>query len=626
MIDLDKLSGRELYSDAVINAVMDEPDPVTREQLKYDLMDHAEAFGPKIVKRVEQLLKIAEKDLQQKMKGSKSRYDERYTDFGDRYPALKCKNWIADMNGVYNPDALPDNRLACPHPILPVELITNVEDGMQKMKIAFYRNGRWTEQIVKKSIISSRNKITDLSDLGILVSTETAKALVKYIADIESSNFDVIPEMRATAKMGWTAEGFMPFDSDLIFDRDGRFDSLFATLSENGKRDTWMAFVKGIRSAGRIEPRLVMAASFASVLLKVCGLLPFWVDIWGRTGGGKSICGMLAASIWADPEIGKYIAKFDSTAAAFESKANFLNHLPMVIDDTAELRKRYKDDFSELIYRLASGEGKSRSNTRLGLSNKATWNNIIICSGESPIITDSLQGGAVNRVLEYETDEGDIFPDGQYAATLLRNNYGFAGREFVQAVTMLGFDRVLEMQQDFFNEIKTEEYEEKQLRSLSVLLTADRIAADNIFKDGIYLTFEELKKILTNKGVLSENARCYEYIVNTCAMNSSRFEFNATGGYQGEVWGKYFTDEKSGIEYLAVGIVKLREMCKQGGFSDKAFLSWAVSKDMVILSSGGNPVKTVKAANGRSLKCCVLKLPDDTSEPSELTDGDDLAL
>lgn len=617
-MDFSKLTGKELYSDDVISSIMDEEDPLLREQLGFDLLDRAAEFGDRIEKRVERMLKIAEKDRaakERERKKASSKNLDRYTDFGERYPAMKCGAWVADLSGVYNPDAMPDNRLACPHPILPAEVITNVEDGTQKVRIAFNRSGRWCEQIVPKSIIANRSKIPELANLGVAVTSETAKSLVRYLSEVEQLNLDVIPEVRATAKMGWCEDGFMPYSSELAFDKDGRFDGLFDTLSESGSKSKWFDFVKELRTGNRIEPRLVLAASFASVLIKPCGLLPFWVDIWGRTGGGKSVCGMLAASVWADPEIGKYISKFDSTISAFEARAGFLNHLPFVIDDTAEIRKRMKDDFSQLIYQLASGEGRERSNTKLGLAHKTTWNNIIICSGESPVITDGLQGGAINRVLEYEVDDGDIFEDGQAAAATLKSNFGFAGKLFVESVLNVGLDKVAEMQQETFKAIKNDEYEDKQLRSLSALLVADKIATDTLFKDGIYLQFADIERCLTNKNTLSENERCYEYVLGECAINENKFvPTGRDGDYLSEVWGKYFKD-KSGTECIAIITNVFRRICLNGGFSSKAFLSWAEKKGVLLTDGRGCPSKTVSLCNEKKQKCYVLAVPEENLEP-----------
>ena len=617
-MDFSKLTGKEIYSDEVISYVMDEEDPLIREQLGFDLLDRAAEFGDRIEKRVERMLKIAEKDRAAKEKDRKKaapKSFERYTDFGEKYPAMKCGAWVADMSGVYNPDAMPDNRIACRHPILPIKVITNAEYGTQKVCIAFNRSGRWYEHTVPKSTVANKSRITELSDVGVDVNSESAKNLVKFLSEVEILNMDKIPEERATAKMGWCEDGFMPYFSDLTFDKDGRFDSLFDCVSEYGSRDKWFKLVLDIRQSGRLEPRLVLAASFASVLIKPCGLLPFWVNIWGRSGSGKSVCGMLAASVWADPEIGKYVVTADGTIAAYETRAGFLNHLPFIIDDTAKVRQKLKDDFSELIYQLANGEGKNRSNAKLGLAHKNTWSNIILCSGESPVITDQLQGGAINRVLEYEIDEGNIFEDGQATATTLLNNYGFAGRLFVESVLNIGLDKVAEMQRETFKAIKTDEYEDKQLRSLSALLVADRIATDTLFKDGRYLQFADIERCLTNKNTLSENERCYEYILGECAVNENKFvPTGRDGDYLGEVWGKYYKDQ-TGVERIAIITNVFRRICLNGGFSSKAFLSWAEKKGVLLTDGRGCPSKTVSLCNEKKQKCYVLAVPEENLEP-----------
>ncbi len=616
-MDFNSMTSKELYSEEVIAEIMSEEDPVVREQLIFDLEDRAAEFGKTVSDRVKRMLKVTEKDMKarekERQKAKENSFD-RYTDFGEKYPSMKCGSWLATMKGVYNPDAMPNDRMACPHPILPAEVITNVEDGTQKVRLAFYRSGRWKEQIVPKTVIANRSKIPELAAVGVAVTSETAKSLVKYLAEVEQLNLESIPEVRATAKMGWCEDGFMPYTSQLAFDKDGRFDTLYSTIGSAGSRKKWMDFVLSVRTSERIEPRLVMAASLASVLIKPCGLLPFWVDIWGRSGGGKSICGMLAASIWADAEIGKYISKFDSTISAFEARAGFLNHLPFVIDDTAEIRRKLKDDFSQLIYQLASGEGRDRSNTKLGLAHKTTWGNVIICSGESPIITDQLQGGAINRVLEYEVDEGDIFPDGQAAATLLRANYGFLGREFIDTLERIGLDKVVEMQQECFNLIKKNDYEDKQMRSLSALLTADRIATELIFKDGRALTFVEVEKVLADKNTMSENERCYEYVLNECSINFNRFTTNNYGDFTGEVWGRYIKNPENDREYVAIAANTLRKICASGGFALKAFVSWADKKGLLWKGNKGTPTRQVAITQETKPKCYVLMVPDEEIE------------
>ena len=609
----EQYSKEQLYSEDVICQIMDEGDLLIREQMKFDLLDRAEEFGKTVVKRVESMLKIAEKDMKQKKKAEQqspdSRPHENFTEYEGIEP-MRCGKWEANMHGVYNPNAFYDDRLVCSHPIYPEEVITNIEDNTQKIRLMFYRSSRWQQRIVPKDIVASRNKITELAKIGVDVNSETAKNLVLFLSDMERLNAEDIPEVRATAKMGWTEDGFMPYSSELAFDKDGRFDTLFSTISFHGSRDKYIKFVKEVRRSGRVEPRLVMAASLASILIKPCGLLPFWVDIWGKTGGGKSICGMLAASVWADPEIGKYISKFDSTISAFEARAGFLNHLPFVIDDTAEIRRRMRDDFSQLIYQLASGEGRERSNTKLGLAHKTTWSNVIICSGESPIITDNLQGGAVNRVIEYEVDDGDIFPDGQYAATLLRSNYGFLGKEFVQLIEDIGIEKLTEIQRECFNAIKSDKYEDKQLLSISAVITADMLATEFIFKDGMTLSFADIEKALTDKNVMSENERCYEYILGEVAVNEKKFTPNEYGDYIGECWGKTVLEDNGKTECIAILTNAFHRICESGGYSHRAFTSWAIKKGIIYPDTNGKASKPVRLKEfDGSKRCIVLKVP-----------------
>ncbi len=616
------LTQGELYGDDVINCIYDETDPVSREQMKFALLDRAAEFGPKIEKRVEALLKVAEADFKKRMKPDKDSQGDmfnRTTDFGEDIPPMKCGGWIADMTGIYNPNAPAVDRTVCCHPLYIDEIITNIEDGTQKVKLAYNRGRGWREYTVSKNVIANKSRITELSLVDIHANSENARGLVKYLSDIENLNRDEIPEVRATAKMGWCEDGFMPYKSELAFDRDGRFDKLFDSITTHGNREKWYEHVRAVRSSGRTEPRASLASSFASVLLKICGLLPFWFNLWGISGGGKSVCGMLAASVWADPEIGagNYISQAEGTVVSFEQKAGFLNNLPFIIDDTAKVRKKLKDDFSELIYRLAAGEGKARSNTSLGMAQKAYWSNVTICSGETPLITEQLQGGAINRLLEYPVDEGDIFEDGKTTAALLNDNYGFAGKEFVKVLMDLGPDRIRELQDGIYRNILSlhgDTYETKQLLSLSALLTADKIATDELFKDGIYLSFEELEKCLTDKKSLSENERCYEFIVNECNINANKLIPNEFESYQGEIWGCYTRRPENKKNYIALTCNTLNKLCASGGFSAKAFIMWADKKNLLWKGNNGTPSRQVSLVKGLKPKCYVILDPEDEEE------------
>ena len=95
--------------------------------------------------------------------------------------------------------------------------------------------------------------------------------------------------------------------------------------------------------------RLFLAASFASVILEPCGLLPFFLHAWGGTEVGKTVGLMIAASVWASPKIGDYIGTFNSTAVGQEMQAGFLNSLPMCIDELQIQSSEGRKDFDKSI-------------------------------------------------------------------------------------------------------------------------------------------------------------------------------------------------------------------------------------------------------------------------------------
>ena len=83
--------------------------------------------------------------------------------------------------------------------------------------------------------------------------------------------------------------------------------------------------MKALRRTGRPEIKFSLAASFASILVSRLGALPFIVDLWGETEGGKSVSMMLAASIWANPDNNQYIGDFKTTDTQLEIRADLLN-------------------------------------------------------------------------------------------------------------------------------------------------------------------------------------------------------------------------------------------------------------------------------------------------------------
>lgn len=602
MEPLARLDSKSILAEDIFLEIFDQEDEITKARMILSLTDRAAELGVK--KKFEELLKAYKKvDREAKQRERKKPIAmlDKWTNFEGPYNNMFCGAWVAGEDGIFAQNDSQVETVACYHPILPIERMKNLETGEEQIKIAYKRNGRWDEIIVPKTMVTSASKIVALSGRGISVTSENAKLLVRFLSDVENMNDSHIKVQYSTSKLGWIQNDFIPYDTEIVFDGDQRFRQTYDSVSERGNWKIWQSHMQKLRKSGRLEIKFMMAASFASVLVSLLGGLPFIVDLWGETEGGKTVSLMVAASIWANPDESAYIGDFKTTEAALEAKADMLNHLPMILDDTSKTSSRIRDNFEGMVYDMCSGKGKSRSNKELGINRENRWRNCILTNGERPLNSYVSQGGAINRILEVECKD-NVYEDPQETAELVKKNYGLAGKRYIEALKSIGKEELQRMQKEFQKELKDDEAMQKQSLSLAILLTADKVATDYLFRDGEYITIKQAKTVLINRNDLSDNERCYRYLKDKIAMNEQKFDAEN----KVEQWG--ILEEGRAIIYNQA----FKDLCKNGGFSDKAFLSWADRKGL-IETQGGRMTK-VKKVGGNPVRCVFLKLNENLDE------------
>lgn len=526
---------------------------------------------------------------------------ENSTQFDGQEIELFSGEYVCDDLGVMIHDKYGFDQIICRHPIMPVQRLCNVDTGEERLKIA-YRKGRvWRSLIAEKSTLASSNGILQLAANGVLVTSENAKALSKYLFEIEELNYDMIPEQKSVSRLGWVGDGFSPYVDELVFDGENNFKHIFNSVKSSGSREKWVDAMRELR-AERGVARIALAASFASVILQPCGLLPFFCHFWGGTEVGKSVLLLTAASVWAKPSFGEYVTTFNSTIVGQEMMATFLNSLPMCIDELQIQSSAGIRDFDKIIYQLTEGVGRTRGTKQGGLQKVNTWKCCFITNGEHPISNTNSGGGAVNRIIEVETEE-KVYHDLVGLCAVINENYGFAGREFVEHLQENGnLEKVNALQKQYYKELLKSDSTDKQAASASAILAADHIVTELIFQDGNNLTVDDMAKIMTKKDDVNVNSRAYDYILELVAKNPNKFKTNDFGEYQGEAWGK--------IEYEHIYIIKSvfdREM-SLAGFNSTAFLSYAKRLGLLLC----DPDKRTKKARitNSPINCvCILKSP-----------------
>ena len=497
------------------------------------------------------------------------------TNFQDQPLELFSGQYICDEYGVAVMDRFGYENVICRHAIMPVRRLVNIDNGEERLEIAYRKGRNWRSIIAEKSILASSTQILSLAAFGIMVNSENAKALSTYLLEMEQLNYDTIPEQKSVGRLGWTgAYGFSPYVEDLVFDGENNFRHIFNSVKSCGSREEWVEAMRKVR-AEHGAGRLFLAASFASVILEPCGLLPFFLHAWGGTETGKTVGLMIAASVWACPKVGDYITTFNSTTVGQEMTASFLNSLPMCMDELQIQSSSGIKDFDKMIYQLTEGVGKTRGAKLGGLQKQNVWKNCIITNGEHPISNSNSGGGAINRIIEFECAE-KVYSDLVGICAVINRNYGFAGREFVQFLQTEGtFERANQIQKDFYRELLKSDSTDKQAASASAILAADALVTELIFKDENALTVEDMAAIMTKKEEVNVQARTLEYVRELIGRNPTHFRPDSNGDYRTEVWGKI--DDKK--VYIIKSVFD-REL-KDAGFNAVSFLSWAKRKGIL---------------------------------------------
>lgn len=533
------------------------------------------------------------------------------TNFDGQPLELFSGEYICDEYGVMVQDKYGYEQPVCRHPIMPIQRLVNIDSGEERLELAFKKGRSWRSSIVEKSVIASSSSILHLAANGIMVNSENAKALSTYLLEIENLNYDTLPEQKSVGRLGWVGNhGFSPYVDGLAFDGENNFKHIFSAVKSSGDRQEWIDTMIELRKE-KTPGRLFLAASFASVIIEPCGLLPFFLHAWGGTEVGKTVGLMIAASVWASPRLGEYITTFNSTLVGQEMMASFLNSLPMCIDELQIQSSAGIKDFDKIIYQLTEGVGRTRGAKTGGLQKVNTWKNCFITNGEHPISNANSGGGAVNRIIEFECEQ-PVYSDLPEICRVISQNYGFAGHEFIEYLQSDGaIDRVNNLQKKYYREILKNGGTDKQSASVSAILAADHIATELIFKDGNNLTVEDMAKIMLKKEEVNVNKRAYDYILELVARNPNRFAPNENGDYQGEVWGKI-----DGEKVYIIKSVFDREMGYLG-FNAAAFLSWA---KRVGLSATAKDRRTIVTRIGGAVTNCVCILTDVEHQMEEVAE------
>jgi hypothetical protein len=510
-------------------------------------------------------------------------------------------------------EIIPDKGkiLVCYHPIIPIEKYKNLEDGTEKIKLAYYVDEEWNYIIVDKSTISSNQSIVKLSDRGIMVTSENAKFLVKYLAEMQNLNASKIPKSISISRLGWFGNILAPYSDKYEFDNEVDLPNIKEKFKESGKLEDWVEFFRDKRKYNNIS-RIAMAAGVASILLKDLKQSGFTVHFYGASEVGKSVACMAAQSIFGNPaqNDNKGIGiNFNFTAVGLEYRLNLYNNIPLFINEMQH--QKDAKDYDKILFLISEGKGKARSTKVGGIGKENSWNNVVITNGEKNIIKDNSNAGAYNRCIACEVKDYS-YENLSEVADFSKENYGTAIREILRKLNDYDLNNIYK---ESLEKIKNQEITNKQKILEAILLTADKILVDIIFKDEYYLQPEDFEDKTVNKNDVRIEERAYLVIQDWFVTEKRHFlmqdqEKIDNTDIKVDVYGREMSNG-----YVAIVPTILKKVLEDNGYDCNEVLKAWNKKDYIKHDKGKN-TSTVRL-NGGKARCIVLDINRDLDESEE---------
>jgi len=291
-------------------------------------------------------------------------------------------------------------------------LFLDTTDHTHRVSLKWWCNGKFRALEVPRSFVLTTRSVESLSNLGLPVTSRNIDLCVEYFADFLRDNEFRLPTIRKVPSMGWHHDGdrrvFM-YGADVLSESA-------ATQNVSIQLDQREEAIQRIGASFRTEGdpaechrllgefcqfpvvRFLAAGALCSLLLKPLEISGFWIDISGETSSGKSSALRCVGSLFgqtasSDPR--SIIDPWTLTPSFIERKAAIHSSLPLFLDDT---RQAYEHDVAAIVYGLANGRGKGRAN-RTSIDCSASWNLIVLSTGEQPLVSFAEKGGMHARTL-----------------------------------------------------------------------------------------------------------------------------------------------------------------------------------------------------------------------------------
>lgn len=499
------------------------------------------------------------------------------------------------------------------NPVVICEKRMNYADNTFQYVLKFKENGsKYNLPPTDAAVIFNARKLNDLAAFGLPVTSGKANLLVEYLDNFRAVNSKDLPLTYEMARVGlYNLKGkdiFVdPRRKNSITDGEKNIEIVVKkspftdSLKTKGTFEEWRKAYDLVKNAP--IARLIVAASVAAPLLKILRKRNFVLYTYGTTRAGKSTALLLGAAAVGNTDL---VVSFDGTKGGLLGRIAETNDYSFWIDEKQSADKNLKVQFKDLVYSAANGKERVRLNRDGSLKPVRSWQNILICNGETELIDDTATGGALTRLLQIPTPKTILSDaDCETIRGIIQDNYGHAFMRVVDKYFDYGFEKLKEK----FNEIVSafkEEYKKVEYvycEYMAVMMLAD------IF---LNMTFGIEEETAENEATIAAG-KIFQVIPTRSDISDADREFNLVADFIAQNQ-KYFVKSDDKVdelpfvygrytdEFVYITMAALKKACNEGGLDYNKVIADLVDAEKFI--SGNNKTVYVQTKIGEFRPRC----------------------
>ena len=494
----------------------------------------------------------------------------------------------------------------CRRPIIITGKTFSVEEKTYKVILSYMNSsGKWkTLPATSAAVIANKSKIIDLAELGLPVTSSNATHLVDFLDAFNAQNEKICNMTYTVPRCGW----YRFNDTDFFIDPRRECITTDDDKKVNVRVDSQSQFASSLKQRGSIKAwkrahelakkspvaRIMLAASVASILLKVLGERNFLLYIVAPTRAGKTTALYLGASAVGND---KMIRSFDATKNGLAGAAADVNDYAFLVDEKQVADNRLKEAFDNLVYALANGLGRTKLNKDSSLRKLADWRTIAIMTGETLLLPDNVTGGANTRLLSIAAPKGILSPnDCKTIRDIIKDHHGLAFPLVIDKILELGKEKLCAIYEDIVETFVKENPNllNEYCRYMAVIVLADALlcaalANDEskdtqeefaLFLDDAKLCAKEIFKLIPTTTEISDTARERDFVLGFIAQNQNRFIGGSVALERILTVCGQFTNE-----YIYITVAALKKACDEEGFDYRKLAADLVAANFFIPSN-----------------------------------------